>query len=595
MRLEINGTEADLGANIIAITRQVIDLDNLSLRNIDITNRLRLPKSNVNQQIFNSADRVETNNDGLDLIYQSKIIDQFFIFNGIGTLNETNLRYNFQLIEASKNLFKSLNDKINKLSYDDQDFTFNDANYDILKVIDDDSIWVWPIVAMHEDTVESKTRFTSGDAGLKWSRPMLNFKKILTDLIENQGWTINIDTDIIDRLAISANAQRFYVTSYQKTFNASYTLSGSQDLTGYNTNDFEFGVTTLFASFSIGNTPTAFKLRGPVIADTDVIFQVVATSTPSNKIITKEFKILEGQTDVDFTTSEFKPSDSDTGITIKVRLSGTGDFEFTDTLFYSIIEEQQLGNLSSNNLIGYRVKAFDNMPDKTQMDIFRTALIITNSIIEPNSFKKEINLKSLKFISKLKSKDWSSKFEGTEGTYSIKNTISGYAQKNNLIYDNDESVAVDLGLDFFEIDNEISQDETDVLKIEFGASNEVEIENQSKTIAHLLCYDDTERINELNDRIVYLFDDTTPATYTMGRFIELDWRTLKETYYKTWFNSFNRLRIIEGYANLNKSDVINHDFIDLVYIDKFKSTFFVLIMDDYIAGELTKIKLLKIA
>ena len=101
MRLEINGTEADLGNNIIALTRRVIDLNNLSFRNIDITNKLKLPKSNINQQIFDSADRVGTNGDGLDVLYKSKIIDQFFIFNGLGFLNEANNTYNFQLSESS--------------------------------------------------------------------------------------------------------------------------------------------------------------------------------------------------------------------------------------------------------------------------------------------------------------------------------------------------------------------------------------------------------------------------------------------------------------------------------------------------------------
>lgn len=589
MRLEIDGKEADLGNNIIAITRQSINLSNLSLRRIDITNRLQLPKSNQNQEIFESADRIETNGDGMDKIRTAKIIDQFFIFNGIGFLNEANSVYNFQLSESSKELFENLSEKINRLSFDQYDFTFNNTSYNNLKLITD-NVWVWPIIAMHEDKTEDKTRFTSGDAGLTYSRPCFYFNKVLTDAFEAQGWTIELDTDIIDNLCFSSNAERFYVTSYQKTLDETLILSGEENIDDLNINDFENNVTTASTTINIGTTPTTFRLRGNIESDTDTIIKFISTSSPSGKQQTKEFNVKSDQSYIDLKTSTFKPSSSDTSVSIQVTIEGTGNFTFNDTLLYSIIEEQDLGDISSNSLIGYRVKAFDNMPDKEQVDLFRDAIKITNSIIEPDSFNKIIRLRSLKNLSKLNSYDWSEKFDADDGSFTITNRLTGYAKTNYLIYDNDDTVQSDLGEETFLINNESLPDIADVIKLEWGASEEVEIENQSKTIASFEIYDDTERINDINDRLIYIENQTT---YTTGRFLQLDWRSLKVNYYQNWLDSFYRFRIIEGSADLNKLDVIGHDFLKLVYIDKFKSNFFVQIFDDFEPGKKTKVELFK--
>lgn len=591
MRLEINGREADLSNDIIAITRQVIDVSNLSTRNIDITNRFRLPKTNNNQAIFNSADKIETNNTGFDKLYQSKLIDQSFIFNGTGFLNEANGFYSFQLVDLSKDLFAKLGEKINMLGFDEYDFTFNQTSYDALKLIDSNNVWVWPIIAMHDNKILANTRFTAGDSGLKYSRPVFNFKKILTDAIEAVGWTIELDSPIVDRLAVSSNASKFYLTSYQKTLTEELSLSGVENIADLDVNDFENSVTPTDTTISIGTTPSIFRLRGNVTTDTDTTIKFKSLSVPSGSIQEKEFTVKSGQTYIDFKTSVFKPSGSDTNVSVSITIDGNGTFNFVDTLLYTIIEEQDLGAFSLNNLIGYRVKAFDNLPDKKQIDIFHDAIRVTNSIIEPDSFNKTIKLRSLKALSKNNSIDWSDKFNADEGQWTQINRLSGYAQQNYLIYDNDDTVQSSLGEDFFTINNEALEDQTDVLQLKWGASEEVEL--NGFTIASFNVYNDTDRENEVNDRLIYVYDNEEAATYTLGGFIQVDWRTLRANYYQNWFDSFSRLRIIEGVADLNKLDVIGHDFLQLVYIDSFKSSFFVHILEDFEPGKLTKVELLK--
>jgi hypothetical protein len=588
MRLEINGKEADMANNILAITRQVIDLSNLSLRNIDITNRLQLPKTNPNQEIFESADRVETNGTGMDQLYRAKIIDQSIIFNGVGFLNEANDSYNFQLSEASKDVLSNLGEKINRLDWDQYDFTFNNTSSKTLKVVTN-SVWIWPIICMHEEKVSANTRFESGSDGLKYSRPCFNFKKILETAIENQGWAIELDTDLIDSVALSSNAEKFYVTSYQKTLDDELTLSGEQSLTNLDNNDFENDVTTTSTTIDIGTNPTAFRLRGNINAETDAVFKVKSTASPSGKEQIKEYFISSDQEFIDIKSSVFKVSGSDTSITIELSIEGSGDFDFLDTLLYTVIEENDFGDLSTNPLLDFRVKAYDNMPDIDQEDILRDAIKLTNSILEPDSLNRNIKLRSLKALSKLRSIDWSEKFDADN--YTVTNRVTGYAKTNYLVYDNDETVQSDLGEDSFTINNQSLKDVEDVLQLKYGASVEVSVDNF--TLASFEAYNDNERINDLNDRIVYFELEDSGDLRTIGRFLQLDWRTLKEEYYKNWFASFNRLRIVEGEADLNKLDVIGHDFLNLVYIEHFKSSFFVHIIEDYVPGRKTQVELFK--
>lgn len=586
MRLEIDGIEADLSNNIIAITRRVLDVSSPSTRNIDITNRLQLPNTNTNSQIFSSAGEVGTTSKGLDKLYKAKIIDLFFTFNGLGFLTESSDRYLFQLSEASKELFSNLNDSVKALPFDQYDFTFSQAAYDSLKTFTE-SVWVWPIVAMHEEKFLENTRFEAGDAGLKYSRPFFSFYKILIEAVEAQGWSISYDSDIINTLGISSNNDKFYVTSYQKTLSDALTISGSTTLSGLDTNDFEHNVTT--GGTTVTNTVNSiYRLRGDVIAVADFRVVINSVANPSGKVQSKEFIIKQGQTFVDFKTSSFKVSGSDTDYAVSVVIEGDGDLTFVDTLLYTIIEEGDLGDLSTNPLLNYRVKAYDNLPSKSQINIFKDSLKITNSIIVPDSFNKSIEIKSLNKLSKLNTVDWSDKFN--TDAYSVTNVVSGYAKKNYMVYDNDDTVLPSVGEEYFEIDNEALKDMTNVLELDYSASNDVDLNNYS--IASMDAYSDTERVNTLNTRLVNLHLDDT-LQYTLGRFVDIDFRALKENYYKNWYESFRNLRIIEGTADLKTLDVIAHDFMQLVYIDEFKSSFFVHSIEDYVPGKLTKVELLK--
>lgn len=585
MRLEISGKEVNITDQLIAISRAAINVDNITERKIDITNRFDLPDTNNNREILNSGQSLGSSSDGFDKLYPAKIIDQDFLFIGLAFVREyTNRVFKIQLTEGSKSFFDALNNKLTSLDLEDYDITFNQAAYDATKFLGQNTIWAWPVISMHQDNLVSKSRYTSGNDGLKYSRPSIRYDKLLDEIFESKGWTYSFEEDILQKLCISVNHEEFNVTSYQKTLTQS--ITGNGDVDELDTNDFEKDVTTTDTTIDIGNLSTKFRIRGTIT--TTSAYQIQIQGSDGVDTVIQTLNLEEGVNNIDYSSKIFS---SDTGTNdISINVVGSGNIIFNDTLLYTIIEENAFGDLSTNPLLDYKVKVYDNLPDFKQIEIFRNLLLMTNSILEPSTLDKNINIRSLKKLNKNKSLDWSNKFE--TGSENIINRPSNLAQENELIYDNDDTVFESLGSSSFSVNISTIQDSLEFIKLDFGATNEVDL--NSFDTAEFSIYDDTERVQDINPRIIYMYNDNdVSANYTIGRFTDLDWRMLKEEYYKNWFESLSRYRLVEGFADLRKLDVVGHDFMDLVYLDQFKSSFFVLEIEDYIPGRLTEVKLLK--
>ena len=183
----------------------------------------------------------------------------------------------------------------------------------------------------------------------------------------------------------------------------------------------------------------------------------------------------------------------------------------------------------------------------------------------------------------MNSKNWSDKF--VIDSESITQLYKGLAKKNYLKYSNDSTIDVRTGEAYFETDNDNLQDEIDYLVLNYGASNEVDI--NSNTIAHVSVYDDTTRVidQEVNIRLFNINSDKLD-------FATLDWNYIKDNYYLNWFNSLNRVRVVTCELNLSKLDFLSWSETDLIYIEHFKSTFIVLEIGNFIPNRLTKVKLL---
>ena len=538
MKLEINGQEADYKGKI-AITRQTFDANNLSVRLVDITNRFVLPKSDNNKKIIKGANRLES--DALEVLYDSRIIDSFFLFNGMGILTESGNEWKFQLTDPSKAFFDGLSAKLNELDFEADSFVYGSTSYNTLKNLSS-SVWVWPVVQMHESE-------TATD--LQYLRPHFSFWTILSAMFTSRGWSLSVDTSLLQNIGIQANENNFYFTSYQKT------LSGDAigDLT---TKDFSNDVVITSTTIDLGTNKTAFKLRGLVSSD----------GVSSITFNDDEIALKDGLFDYDETTSEL------TGV-VTITLNGTATF--TDTLLYTLIRESSFDDLSTFDPTDFLVKAYDNLPDLKQIELFKDALTMTFSIIVPDSLNKSIQLVSLGGLNSQNKTDWSEKY--IEDSETIKSRLKGLNKKNLLTYKNG------VGDSSFNTSLEFLEDEKDYLSLRYAGSPDKE----DYAIYNIYIVDaDGNNVREASQglRVVYI-DGIN------GKFSPLNWSNLVAGFYENYFISLDKPKAIDAKFNLKKLDVLGFNPLELIYLDQYNNSFIVQQISQYVPGEATTVKLLK--
>lgn len=578
MELIINGIKADLFNSQPAITKESVDVENPSNRFIDYTNSFILPDTETNRKIFESPNVIGSNNRSFDKLYNVSINDVFKIFSGKGFLDSSNRKeFSFQAVDNSRELFDAIDIRLKEISWDDKDTTLTTASIDSLDSADLTNCWFWGKACLHQQALQINTDQTTGDARCKYSRPSLYVNALLKRAIENNGYSFNSPSP---DLAISPWHEKFYFTSYQKTLNGTYSTVGTLALSGLNTNDFSHSdLTVTSTTINVGTKETIFRLRGTVEATSSiaVIFKATDNGDPA-KIKENKF-LLPSSGEIDYETSEYQ---SDTGMTIDIRFEGTGDVDFTNTLLYTLISDDT-EDLSNNPFLNYRIKAYDNMPDLTYKDLFRTVCLLSNQYHIVDNYKKTFSFETLANLNKNNTVNWSDKF--IIDSFSIKSEFKNLFKKNYLRYSNDLTVNKDLGQHYFLTDNEKLQDEGNYITVNFSASNEVTI--NSNDIAHINIYSNSSRIAD-QDISMRIFEINGSRLTFSG----LDWKNISENYYKNWFNSLRRIRVLEAEFNLKKLDVINWKENQLVYVDYFKTIFLVLKISNFIPRRKTKVKLL---
>ncbi len=577
MEIEINGVMAELGNSVAAVTRKSIEINNPSARFIDFTNRFELPDTQINRQIFESPNGIGTNNRSFDKLYDVVIWDSFQIFKGKGFLDSsTKDSFNFQIVDSSKDLFNALDVRLDSISWDDKDTLLTTAQIDALDALDITTCWFWGKLCLHERALQINTDQTTGDARCKYSRPSFYVQGLLNRAVTLTGYTL---TSPLPDLAFSSFHENFFFTSYQKTLSSTYNPAGTLAMSALNTNDFSHSDLTVGSTtINIGTVKTKFRLRGSITSNAaiDIIIRAI-DNADGTKVSESKLQLVSGVQQVDFSSSEFQ---SATGYTIDIRFVGTGQV-ITDCLLYTLISDKDR-DLSANPFLGYKIKAFDNLPDLTYLDLLRLICVVSNKFPVINNLSKTISFGSFSTLNKINAVDWSDKFIiGSEKTSA---NFSGLFQKNWLKYENDLTVNPQLGWSYFNTDNESLEKEGDYISLKFAASNDVTI--NSNSISHIKVYSDTTRIENQTIKI-RLFD----CSGSLLRFAPISWEQLT-SYYANYFNSLYRVRAVDCEFNLNKLDVIGWTEDQLVYVDYYKSTFLVLEISNFISGKLTSVKLL---
>jgi hypothetical protein len=579
MEVEINGVIAELGNSVAAITRKSVEINNPSSRFVDFTNRFELPDTQINRQIFDSPNGIGTNNRSFDKLYDVVIWDHYQIFKGKGFLDSTTKdSFSFQVVDNSKDLLNSLDIPLSSVDWDDKDTTLTTAQIAALQSASTNSCWVWGKACLHENALQINTDQTTGNNRVKYSRPSFYVQGLLNRALTLQGYTL---TSPLPDLSFSSCHDNFFFSSYQKTLSATYNPAGTLALSGLNTNDFAHAdLTVASGSIGIGIVKTKFRLRGSVTASAAIDIIIRATDNiDGTKVVESKLSLVTGLQNIDFSSAEYQ---SAAGYTIDIRFVGTGSVQFSDCLLYTLISDKDR-DLSTNPFLSYKIKAFDNLPDLTYLDLLRLICVVSNKFPVIDVLNKSVSFGSFANLNKMNAVDWSEKFViGSEKTSA---GFSGIAQKNWLKYENDLTVNPQLGWSYFNTDNESLSSEGDYLSLKFSGSNDVTI--NANSIAQVKVYSDTTRIQNQTINI-RLFE----VSGTLLQFAPLSWDKLAANYYANYFNSLYRIRAVDAELNLSKLDVISWYESKLVYIDYFKTTFIVLEISNFISGKLTSVKLL---
>jgi hypothetical protein len=599
-KLKILGESVNLGSAKIALTKKFYSLHNLNDRRIDYSNKIILPSTHDNLLKFNRPQKVNYKADKFNVFYPFTLsFGSAVLFKGVSILESANETLDVQLLDSSKAYFESLTEKINKLDFEADDFIFSVAEYD-LKKVENSSVWAWVAVAMHEKRIQSKTILAGGAATdkLKFSRPLLSVRRIREKIQLKQGWKTNFSSELSDlgRLAISVNHKNFYVTSYQKTLSNSIIVNTESTLQGVDlVTDF---VKTGSGAVTFPDTETIripcnglnganFRLRGYIESTSDIEIQFVGDSKLGADKQTESFILNKGTHFYDFKTNLFETNE--TYYDIQVKLFGDANVTFNDTLLYTIIEEEKLGDFKDNKLLDYYIKVYDNMPDMTQLELLKTVWAFSGAFHVTDNFRKELNLHAIRTVGKNSAMDFSDKLD--THNYKISQRFGNLAKTNYWEYDNDDTISEIAGRGSFTVNSEILKDFGTYYKSIFSASNDVIIEDVD--MADFNIYSDTERINTINKRILFV-NDLVAAPETSGTFTQLRGDSILNANYKNIIDSFQNLTLIDCSLNLNRLDFFTFKGLQTIYLDHFKSTFMVLEINNYIEGRQTSVKLLKI-
>lgn len=570
--LSIDGQIVELGESKLMFSKVGYSFGDWLTKDIPYSERVTLPETSLLNSIFFRPTQPEITGQKFSKFHQYKYKDNNkIVSSGVARLLEfnENREYELQLIDGSFDLFENLKGNLNQLDFESSDFIFNIAAYNTLKILNS-SAWIWSASSMHEDKVLAKN-ILSGN--LAFSRPLFSGQRLIENMLSSDGWIyeLGVNADFFDKQIISAQNE-FVFTSYEKKFDATLT-TGNIDLSGpiFIKTDTVSPSTQLNLTFK-----SRLRFRGNANADNDFILTLTVSGA---KPQVQPFVINKGDFDYDLTSNAFEA-----GHSVVINLSGTGNIVLADFLIYTIIDENDFGAMSTAGFTDFKVKTYDNLPDIIQKELFKHMLVSIGGFFTTNNFKKKLTINSVVSLSKLSAINWSAKFiEESESASPLEN----YGKINYYSYDNSDIKPLNLGRGSFNIINETLPDTEQIYNSIFAASPEVTITD--KMIDNTI-YDDTERINEVNNLIAYY---EVIGGYTVARFENLNGNSILSLFYPNFIAAIQRGEIMEANFNLNKSDFFLFDFTKLVYLQQKKSIYYALNVNDYSENELTSVILLK--
>ena len=636
--LYINDFLCDLPEDAdIALTLQTNDFENPDSFQANYTNQFKLPKSSINKKIFEQADViVSSTNKPYEKMKAKYVVNGVEIVKyGKAILDEVTDTYNVTIYSAGFTFF----DDIKNLSIKDLDLSDLDHDWNLNNIVATcvgdtaESIppceYVYGLIDWSTDTywINNSNRIID----VRGLFPCVYAKRLLEQIFIDQGYTLDLGiidsepflSEVIPTVSTnggdSSNLLSFARVGITITYNNPF----------FNIIKYDNYVYDPSFRFSL-DTPTGTIGNGTV-------YNIGVKGT--YKFYFSIYYIKSGSVTQNFWVRAFK-NDTSTPITSLLTItdiSGIASIETSDVscnkgdkIFVCIIATYTIwvkitgGGFYCTKadvdeiIFGGEWDIALNLPDISQLDFLKTICFQYNCILDIDTLDKTVVVKNLDTIYKNRvlSRDWSKKLDLTDDA-KIEYRIGGYVQNNYFKYTDDSSVQENLGNGVLVIQDETLDKEKDICELPFAASEMVErCVGQDVAIIER-CEGGVYDKNSFEPRILLISarqdastfsytDGSTTLTYTNKYHAFTTFIRAEDTYSLGFQESllplfYEKLQIILTQAkkvtakfNLKMVDVVDFDHFKPVFVDKFKSMFYVNKIKNFTLKKSCEVELIKL-
>ena len=577
-RLAIDGELVE-GLPTFKVFRKILNISNLEERGVRFTNAVNLQPTGHNLRLCGSPQYLATNNDSFEQSPRYTLSDE----NGIVSQGRIILKsysktkgIKIQLTEGLDLWAQAEKKQLNNLILHGDDFQFNGANMDALKVRTSGVF----LTALH-DAVGDKTNTALVD--YNYTRPVYIIRNLLDAIAADLGYSINYGDTLsntkINSIGFPSNCKDFFVSDYKYRFEGTDISGGLTEGAGSQVFDLGTNVTEAAGVFTNSTYKTGYVFKGTIYSNFDT--QIVFTFSDRTEIL----PIRKGTHFYNFKTDA-----SEIGTTLQVASNEAVTLD--DVYFYSIVSEGDVFDITGSiNIDGWHVLADYNLPNLTYKSLFKLVFKLFFLSNDEDQSSKELDFVQLGNALDINNViDLSGRVQITNKEEEW-NAGSIYGRLNWMGYANDEDVSEDLGRFYFDGLNENAQAVKSLIKVdEFSASNEVSVSGER--VVQFPVYNLTEnKRSAVSDRLVYL--NEVVAFGFNATFAELGFARLHSDHYVSFVEATRRERVLSLDVLLRYSEFVVLHRNPLIYVSEYSSLFLVTEIKGFEAGQLTKIEVVK--
>lgn len=618
--LYVGDTECDLDDDeVIALTRQANDIAEMQDRQSDFTAGFKIRKTRAMRELFELAGEIGSNtnlpytkmgcryvNEGIEVISSGYLI-----------INRSDFYYYYcSIYFGNLNFFKNIEGlTLNDLTLSGCNHTWNVATMVASHTSSPLPDYIYPLLEPSDDAAMnpltddgSRTELYGG-----WVWPFVKCLPIFNEIISNADFTPegNILTDsvfakmampISDREIASTFAYRFYYGLYNNnTYNfpsALNQLPGGSLITG-DDNFKDYGIyTTHFGAdykFKI-ELLTSYLLSAPDVYLND------PSASPSNiafsKITERQFgftKIIEYE--IEYT--------SDSGIDLTFLVSSC-------LLYYYSIQVSDI----QNTAIGYgsefssTVKISNFLPDISQTEYIKMICNFFGLIPDADSRTGKILFwnYSMLYDNIPQARDWSAYLSESDDENEFQ--FGDYAQNNYMRFEGSDDVKEDTGLGNMQIADETLEEKKDVIDVPVSTTDEVTIltdVNVSRIAMNTYNDPDYDQEDSIDPRMV-MIEQLDSKTFGIRPAVAAGSATDISDPYKARAMKFGdtimnytslarmlyKSQIIKARINLPVYEFAGFKHYIPIYFNQYQAYFYVNKIENYVAGKLCTIELIKL-